>query len=227
MNTLITVFIDLFVLLCAFIIIKRSVKIGAAKTLIQIAGIITAFVLISTTTNVLSETIYNNFVKEKVVLEISKTVNSTEKDYKTAIKSSTPDYIIKCADYLGIDINKELDSTYEQNNEKISENIETKIFKPIFVTFIKLVLFVLLILISILLIKLLSKLTLVINKIPIIRTANKGLGFIFGVLKAFILLIFVCSIIMYIDKNFNFNINIKLFENTIIFKYLCNLNFLF
>lgn len=227
MKIFIAILIDLIVVLCGYFIIKRSMKVGAAKTIIQIAGIVVAFALIGTLSNVLSESIYNGFVKEKIISNITETVDNAESDYKTAVKKSLPKYIINSADLVGVDINKVLNASDSKNSEIISENIEKNVFKPILITVIKLILVIILILVSVIIIKLLSKLTLVLNKIPIIKTANKGLGMIFGVLKAAILLTFVCSIIMYIAKNYNVKIDVKMLENTFIFKCLCDLNFLF
>lgn len=227
METFISIVIDLVVVILAYFIIKHSVKIGAAKTLVQIAGTVIALVLISTTTNILSENIYNLFIKERIETSIVNSITDNENNYKQAIKDNIPEYIIKSADFVGININKEIEKVNSEKKEEIAKSIETNVFKPVLLSAIKLVLIIILLILSVLIIKLLSKLTLVLNKIPVIGTANKCLGLIFGFVKALVVLVFICSVIMYISKNFNIFLDSKLLEKTFVFKYLSNLNFLF
>lgn len=227
MQLFIPILIDLLIVITAILIARHSMKIGAARTLIQIAGVIIAIVLISTTANTFSELIYDSFVKEKVTNKISVSVQKSSSDYKTAVKDSLPDFVVRSADFVGVDIEKEISGSNADNAKKIAENVERSVFFPVIKPTIKFLLIIVLIIISIILIKLLSKLTTVINKIPILGTANKGLGFLFGILKAFIILTIVCSAVFYITKNFNVPIDKKVFEKTLIFKYLCDINFLF
>lgn len=222
-----SILIDVIIVVLAYLIIRHSAKIGAAKTLVQLTGFIVVVGLVFTVGDILTDYIYDSFVKDKIVTSVSEQINESVDGYTDNFKSALPDYIIEVGEFIGIDIDEKLNESKSNNTSEVVIKLEENILQPVIKSIIKFALMIILILISAILIKALSKLTLVINKIPIIGTANKGLGLVFGAAKALLVLMVVCSLVLYLTKQFDWWVTPQILNKTFIFKYLCDINFLF
>ena len=60
-----SILIDVIIVVLAYLIIRHSAKIGAAKTLVQLTGFIVVVGLVFTVGDILTDYIYDSFVKDK------------------------------------------------------------------------------------------------------------------------------------------------------------------
>lgn len=224
---LISILIDAVIVLIAYLFIRHSIKVGAAKTIVQLAGFIIVVVLIFTVGNVLTDYVYDSFVKEKIVVSVDKNITENVAEYKEGVKDALPEYAVNVGEFIGIDVEKQLTESQDRDTRQMAENLEKNILMPVIKSILKLVLTVIFLIVSVILIRALSKLTLVINKIPLIGTANKGLGLVFGLIEAVFVLMVFCSLFKIVCEYVDWYITPQILQKTYIFKFLCELNFMF
>lgn len=176
-----------------FIIVMGSIK-GVVKSVLSLATIIVALVVSCAFTPMLSQAVTEGFLLEKVSSGIESTVGSVTKNGDSydfsGLFENMPEVMSQVLDRYGVSeesFEKFVSGMTETGSEAV-EKASMYIATPVVTQISNAASFVVIFLVSFLVLKLVSKLIELIFKAPVLKTADKVAGGIFGVINAFIVL---------------------------------------
>ena len=177
----------------------------------SIESIVLARVL---TANIKSGKLFTAF--EDIGKEISEAIPVVFKDYSEEISDGNSDIIYNLV--LSV-----TDMSYENHGEAILSNI----IDPIVIVPLKIILFLVIFTIVAIVLEALANASKIINKIPVISSANEALGGILGLVKSAIIILVICIGVQFLISVTNDSlvfINTSTIQETVFFKHIYNLD---
>ena len=202
---------DIILILIFVLLIIIGCKRGAAKMLLNIVFAFFSYAAAIFLSNYLSDLIYNNYIKDKVISSVSSFVSQSQISSATRNISDTVSNLpvtIKAAfAFTNNDLSQTITEAVKEAPQKALQSVESAI-APIVTAFLSFLLSILLfIIISFLLRFLLMRPLLKVFKLPILKQVNIILGGVLGAIDAVLIVSFLAYLmrilIPYIgDKSF-------------------------
>lgn len=186
--------IDIAVIGILLISIVKGFKSGFASSLVSFAGGLAAVVVALFLSNLATDLVYENALKETIVSEMQEKIEVSfepaeiyEKTEDVILKATEemPDFISTKVRELASDsgiVNK-IKSTSALTSKNTAEIIEEQIVRPLATFLIRVAAFIVLLMILLVIVKAAAKSLRLINKLPFIGGANKAVGAVFGLLS--------------------------------------------
>ncbi len=192
---------DLILIAVAAFIIIRAWKRGLVKSVIGLVCDVVAVVVAYALTPTVAEFFCKNIFLDKISSGIESTVRSAA---ATPAGTDVTQFLSKIPETLagmlqkynvgGGDLQKYVDGIKETGDEAV-DKVSEFIAKPTSYILSNALAFILLFIVALILLRLISKLILVIFKAPVIKTADRAAGLVFGIVNALIV-IWVLSLVI-------------------------------
>ena len=187
--------IDIVLLAVFILIVVLAAKKGFAKTLLDFVAMILAVVLAYSFAPMVSEFVYDNIVKDKIIESVEKQLDGKELDAVGTAESvkniinELPEPVVRISNSLGIDVEK---ISNKIDLDKISQDVTVeglteKVAKPIILPALNLLSFALLAVLLMIILKFIASLLSKVFKLPLVGAVNTTLGGVFGALKGAII----------------------------------------
>lgn len=197
-----SVLLDIGVAISFFLIILNCYRKGLVRTVIGLLSSVVSLVGAYLLGNGLSEVIYDNAIKDKIINSISTSVESNVSSTTSGVQSTTsnlPDFVNRILGYLGYStdsINQSMNSTIHQQSTNVANGIES-VLEPIITSLLAFVLIFVIFIILRFITGMLSKFICRAFDMPIISTINRIFGGVVGIVYALVLIYFLSGIIAY------------------------------
>lgn len=190
--------VDIIIIAVFAFTVFASYKKGFFKSLFDLVGTLIAIIVARIASETLADTAFDMFIKEPAKLALTNslgTVGTT--DYAAQAEeaiASIPDSLNGVMGLIGIDktalLDKIASSDFAQGN--LVENIMANVITPVGTAVIQFVLFVIFAVVFSLILKVVVKaLDFIIKKLPVIKSLNKGLGIVVGILRGILTVVIV------------------------------------
>lgn len=207
---------------------------GAVQTLVMFIGSIAAYAFASFLGNLMSENIYNNFLKERILENVSNTVSQPANNAVDGVTDNfnfLPNIIVRIFENFGLStdqINSGANQVLDNASSAVANSVENAI-RPVCVAIISMAVTILLFFVFLFFVRILARF---INKscsIPVIKQINRlgggVIGFAQGIFAVFILTFILTVVLPFTIDNYSVFYE-NTIENTYIFKHIYNMNFL-
>ncbi len=229
-----SIILDLAVLAIIILAVFIGYKRGFIRTVINLVGYIVAAVLAYVVSLPISQFIFNTFLRKQSVELIQSAVEkqsggqSVAQLIDTAFAAIPEKVHTLAASYIGSTeaIKNNLISSTPTTAE-IAENVVNKVIEPISTMIIQTLAFIILFIVFCIAVKLITKALKVIDKIPLLGSANAALGAVVGIIQAIVfVLIFTAAVAMVINLTGNQmeNLNNTVIEQSYVFKIIYEYN---
>ncbi len=180
----------IFLFLTFFIIGSRR---GIMKSLLSLINIALSLVVSIYVSALVSENIYNQFIKSNLIKQINISLETKNPDWKATL-SNLPEFISKSFEHYGITE----DSLTHIINSKMSNTADQieKIISPIFVQTVKVAVQMALFFILLLILSLLSKVMLALFNFKIVRPIDSSIGAVLGLVSGY----FIITIVLFVIR---------------------------
>lgn len=221
----------LFLALIIFVIVGASRK-GFVSTLLDTFSTAIAAIGSYILCSPLSEWIYSTLVRDLVRTRFLRVLDDANSglslyDKVTAMIDGLPPAAVNLAEAVGMDMNTLANSVFvtgSHTNEQLADLVVDKIGYDIMITIIQVLCFIALFIVFALLVRFISKFFENVNKIPFIGKINSLLGGVIGVVKAVIVLFFVCTIVFFIISASENNALVEAINNSRIYNFVIENN---
>ncbi len=193
--------IDIILVVLAAIIIIAGWKKGIVKGLLSLAtNLVAAFVAYAFTPK-LSALIYGNFILQKISSGIEKTIGSLAKsgdgyDF-TKLIEDMPDVFSNVLTKYGVSAEsvEKFNGAMTETGEAALEKISNFIASPVASVISNVIAFIAIFIVAIIVLKLVAKIITAIFKAPILKTADRFAGLVFGCVNA-VLVLWILSLVI-------------------------------
>ncbi len=213
----------IFILVFALTVVY-FVKQGFVKSFIDFIGKIAALLVAFFASMPLSEFIYEKLLQTPLTNYVSGLVSDmgsqTLDEYLSSNAANLPEFM---RDFLTDSAGTGL----SQVTDDITASIIQNLVQPIVVQAMAVLFFIIIFIIIMVLVKVLAKTTKVIDKIPVLGKANKGLGIVLGVACAAIQTVILLIIVWFVVQVFDMVIvpgSGNIFDNSILYSTFMELN---
>ena len=222
--------IDIILLAVFILIVILAAKKGFAKTLLDFLAIVLAVVLAYSIAPMVSEAVYDNIVKDKIVDSVEKQLDGKQLDAVGTAESvkniinELPEPVVRISSSLGIDVKKlsEKIDLNEISNNLTVESLTEKVAKPIVMPALSLLSFALLAVVLMIILRLVAGVLSKLFKLPLVGTVNTVLGGVIGALKGVITVVIACMVLKSIfggaDNAFG-----QMVDNSVVIKEISNM----
>lgn len=213
-----------------FIGIRR----GAVRTLVMFIGSIAAYAFAAFLGNLMSENIYNAFLREKIVENVS---NSVSQPASEAVSSGSeslnllPNFIVRLLENFGLStaqINSSTNSVLDSASSTVANSVENAVH-PVCVAFISMAVTIILFFLFLFFVRILARLINGACNVPVLKQINSlgggVVGFAEGIFTVFVI-VFILTIVLPFAMDNYLMFYENTIENTYIFKHIYNMNFL-
>lgn len=215
-------------------------KKGMVYQILSLASFVVSFIVAKIASKAIAAWAYTNFIKEKIELIVSDKITSlipaeylqfaTTDNIKESLAEILKDIPTFISDMINLEtIDYSLISL--ESIPELSATIVSVVLAPVIIILISHVVFLILFIVLTLLFKLLIKVTNIVKKIPLIKTANKWIGAILGVATYGVVLtigIQIFSLLLTLNGTGSFlGISEEIIESTYLFKLLYNIMWFF
>lgn len=214
--------LDLAVIVIIGFFVYRSYKKGFARTVLELAAFIVAYVISSTFSGVLAQWSYDAFLEKSIEPAIHTAITETT---DSALDEVLPDYIVNGAKTLGI-----YDGIVESQRETAVETADTlcnNVVRPVVINIVRMILSVVMFTVLLFVLRFAVRAVDKVFRLPLIGGVNRALGALVGFIKGGIVVVMACFIISAVmllnDGNFWVFTNENI-EKTYLFKYIYNIN---
>lgn len=166
---------------------------GFVKTVLSFVAVVVAAILARTLTPSFAEQIYTAFVHERLVELIAENLGTAANDVGAAL----PDGVKLLAAAFGLDINaiiSQMGASLDLNG--VAEYLAVNVAQPVVMILVRaltaVVIFVVLMAIFKFAIRIINR----VFKLPVLKTANKGLGAVLGFVKGVVVVLLLGNIII-------------------------------
>lgn len=239
--SLYSILLDVILLIISLCFIYAAYKKGFICSIINMVGYVVAIVCAIFLSRILSDFIFQTFLRERIFTTISQQFNGSLSGIVNGKITNETDF-----SNIGKQISGKLPSFFSNgvdniltNNQSLFENfigktitetsalITDKIIAPIIISFLKFIFCILIFVICMIIIKVILKMLNVIKIIPVVGGIDSFLGGAVGILQAFV---FALIIAMTVKITVNLNsfswLNDDIINNTFIFKLIYNIKFI-
>lgn len=221
--------LDLIIIVIILFCILHSAKKGFVKVVLEVAGLIAAYIITFTISTPLANITYDKIIEPAMVNAMSDSTETQTDSAQTKAWDAIPEFITKNAEKYGVSLSEFSESV----TANISSGAETAVIKasqdvikPISVKIIGLIYSVILMTASVFVVRILAKFINKLFSFSFIGKANRILGGIIGIFKGIIFAVFFCAVISLIvsfTKNGFLIFTPENINNSFIFKGLANL----
>lgn len=197
-----TYIVDIIIIAVFLISVLISYKKGFFRSLFDLIGTLVSILAARIVSSSLAPQGFDMFIKEPARATLTNTLGTAgTTDYGTQVESainSIPDSFNGIMNLIGINKQAILEkvSSSELAQGNLVDNIMENIITPVGTALIQFVLFVILAVVFVLALKVIVKLLdFVIKKLPVVKSLNKGLGVVIGVLRGLLTVIIVSMLI--------------------------------
>lgn len=185
--------LDLIILaiVCAYAYL--SAKRGFVRTIIELAGFVAIFLVITRFGTPISEKIFDTAFRGTVQTKLQTALTDAGEQTAEAINEALPDFVVNGAEFLGIDITDSLITS--DSTSALAEKLTVDMVRPVVSSIIYAVLSLLLFGLGMYLVRILARAINSLFKISLIGTLNRVLGAVLGVGKGLVVAFVVCLII--------------------------------
>lgn len=231
-----TVWLDIGVSIFFILTVIVCYRRGFAKTILGLLSSVISLAGAYFIGSWLSKLIYDNAIKDKIVSNVSNSMESSVSSTTSKVETATnnlPEFVDKILGYFGYNssnINKGIDSTVHTQSQNVANSVES-VIGPIVTALIAFLLVFLLFIILRFITGKISKMICHGFNLPVISTVNHIVGGVVGIFNALILIYFLSGIVTYAIPLFSggkisyedFNLAV---ESSKIFKIFYEHNFL-
>lgn len=183
-----------------------SAKRGFVRTLIELAGFVLIFLVITKAGTPLSEKLFDTAFRGQVLTKVETALQNSTEQTAQALTEALPDFVVNGADFLGIDIDAAL--VTGDTTAALAESITDHIIRPVITSMIYAIITLLLFGLGMYLVRVLARAVNSLFKISFVGVVNRVLGAVLGAGKGLVVVFVVCMII---------TISISFTENGILF----------
>lgn len=189
-------FVDLLLLAIVIFFVFTGMRNGFVRTLLSFVFKIASVVLAYFVSDKYDEAIYEKFLKDSVINSIEEHVASSSANdasqHISVVLESIPESISGILKALGIDFANfgETTSAYATNGE-ISSFLEETLAGPASVFVCRIIIFAIVSFVASFVFSIITNILCKIVKLPVLRTANKALGGVLGLLNGMIFVLIV------------------------------------
>ena len=174
--------LDVISLIIVLLFAIIGLKTGAAKAVCRLLSVILAFFLAVFISHFLAEVVYNVFVKQTIINNVSVVINdpamATASEKAAGFLSSVPVFLANALGYFGVD---EVGVT-ELFSTSTVDSVEQVVMTPV-VGVISIIIFVILFIVLLFLLKKAFDGIAKLFRLPVIRIADSLAGFVLGLLE--------------------------------------------
>lgn len=220
--------LDIIIIAMFLLFVIIGLKRGAAKTLLNLVGIVLAVFLSANFGSLLSEWIYKGFFQKGITQSIHTAIEQGGTDAFNNAVNSLPDFIYSLLSCFGVSkdyLYSLTENASASSQSVISQTIEG-VISPILTSIISFFVIIILFILLMVLFKLLIKMLLGVFELPVLHMLNRTLGGILGALEAVAivyLLVILTKLIIPFSGN-EFFITQQLINESVIFKAIFDLN---
>lgn len=188
--------LDLGVLLIIFLAIILCYHKGLIRSLLGLFSNILAVIVSSSIGGLITDFIYQNFIKQKIISSISDSIKIDDIVSIENVTDNLPDYaktLLGMFGYTTDSITQNVGNEVEKYNVSIAECIE-KLLEPICKAFLGFIVIIILFIIIRIVINLIIKAIDKLTDVKVIRTVNKVLGGVFGLIDGLLIAYFAVGI---------------------------------
>lgn len=195
---------DIVVLAVMVLIVVASAKKGFAKTVLDAVSVAVGFFTAYKFSSVVSDFIYNTFIRgivEKSFLKMTESmaVDSSAEDKLTAMVDALPEGVVNFSQNIGVDIDVLIQNVLQADtstDELLATAVADKLVYGVIDFILEFIVFVLIFAVVSCVLKLVSSLfSKTVEKLPLVGKANYILGGVLGAVKAVVALFVVCSVL--------------------------------
>lgn len=202
-----SIIIDIILVVIILALVIVAAKKGFMLTLLEVAAFVIAIILSSQLCKPVANVMYTGLFEPSVVKNLTETLSketasSTYADKANGIIDSLPDFAKNYVENSNMDTDSIISKLVTGNytGESAAKTINENIARPIAVSILSAILFLVLSLLLMFLLKLVARWLNKLFKLPIIGTANKALGAVFGLLKGIVVVYLVCVILAFMSE---------------------------
>ncbi len=231
------ILLDIIILVLFIFFITSGYKIGLVRAFMNLVGTILALIISLYLSNIISELIYNNYVRNIMVANISSTLNEyVGQDINTkadAVLRELPSFLSGTLSMFGVDSGS-VESTIENTTGNATYAI-VDLFAPVIISVIKTISMSVLFFVLMIPIKFLTKFLVKIVRLPGLRQLDHILGALLGGLKCLFILAIIVSLLkvllpivdekpeLFSDKSIESTILFKSFyKENLFYKFITN-----
>lgn len=206
---------------------------GAVRTLVMFIGSVAAYVFASFLGNLMSENIYNTFLRGRIVENVSNSVSSSASNAVSAGTepvNALPDFITRLLENFGLSSNQidsSANSVLDNAASTVADSVESAVH-PVCVAFISMTVTIILFFVFLFFVRMLAKLINNACNIPVLRQINKLGGGVFGFAEG-IFVVFIFIFMLTLILPFAMDNYLQFYDNTIkntyIFKHIYDMRF--
>lgn len=195
----------IFLAVIIIFIISGAIR-GFARAIMNIAAVVASAILSNLLSGVISDWIFNSFVRNDLIANLNNAVTNTEISVNSAL-DDLPGWVSSVVSFFcnlfNFDEQRLVDcfvgtaSTAKLTAVQVTDNFVKPIVTGIFSFFIAIILFILLIIIFKLIIKLVNKLF----ELPVISPINRVLGGVFGAAEGIVVAL-ICLAVLAVIMDF-------------------------
>ena len=197
-----SIILDLIVVAIVVITTLITRKKGFVKSILSLASWILTILIISSFGQLIAETAYDSFVKEKVVAAVEEPLTQQLENSEEAINgifNSFPKFLTNSAQKNGVGTESILQEISQgKTPNDIALSVNNNIVKPTVLPIILIIVDVVMFTVLMFVFRILTKLICTLFKAPVLKSVNKALGVVLGVVKGLLISVLVCSVITFI-----------------------------
>lgn len=194
------IILDVGICIVMFLSIFVCYRRGFLRSVFGLLSNILAIIISSWLGSFLSNLIYDNFIRDKVVDSVSESiagaVGSQTQSVETAA-NNLPDYvntILGLFGYTTDSLNSGINNAVETQSLNIAQAVES-VIAPIIMAIMTIILVIILFIIIRIIFGKLIKLADIVSRAPVIRTVNKIFGGLLGIVNGFIIVYFITAVV--------------------------------
>lgn len=198
--------LDIILIAIFCLIVFGAAKKGLVKSLLELASFVLAVVLSFQLSPFVAEKAYGAFLEEQITTSIEEqTKEKTNVDKIDLTVIAVPEFVVKIAEAAGVDTDKikKQVTSYDLSSENMAEELEENVVKPVATGALTVISFIVLFILLSILFGILTELIAKVFKLPLIKSANRLLGALFGVGKGLLLIILLASVFEFLFANGN------------------------
>lgn len=196
--------VDLILIACFFLMVIIAAKKGFAKIIMNIGATILSFIAAYTLSRPAADFLYEQFVRSMIENSIADKLeeNTSATDALTQARSIAelvPEGLVNLGDKLGLNISTLFENltNADFSSGNIAEVVTDSVFKPIVIVLMTAVCGLIIFILASFIFGLIAKLINKVFKLPLIKSVNKGLGALLGVVEGIIFLLIICTLVYY------------------------------
>lgn len=190
--------LDLVILISIALFVYNGVKNGFVKGFIEFIGSIISLLLAAWSGSIISQYVYENFIKESVIEQIADATNNLSvSEGVSNVFKTMPSLVVRFFDINNITESSVL-SAVQSQNEAIADSVEA-IFAPVYIGIINIFAVIVMLILFMIVVAALAKFVDGVFSLPILDSLNKLFGGATGLLMGCIIVFMIISIISFFE----------------------------